>query len=448
MKLTSTSLSTLSTLLALLAAFWLGGCSCTVTTGDSDDADDSDDSADDARDSGSSEEPSEDSGAAPSEDSGAEPVVDAGHGEVEAAVPVEDEDGGAGDASDASAPINDASGTGDASPDTPPTLTLIGDSPFALDCGEEYDEPGAEAHDAQDGELDVEMDGGPVDTSEPGSFELTYTATDADGNSVSATRVVSVCGPGCGDSGKEPVDLRLFSAVQYEQFSQADASWEVSEDGNEVIQTVNADASIFLSDFDTTDLSIEGSWQATGSSDDDLMGFVFGYQDPGHFYLFDWKGATQTYEGELAEVGMSLKIVAFDELPEEDGKFVHEDSNDFWATEGTENVSLLTVDGETFRNDVPWDHNEEYRFFFEAHQGSFRIAVYSSEGEVLEDWSVSDDTYPGGRFGLYNFSQGPVAYSAFLARETPIECSTVDVPAMGDAGAAASDAGADAAAAE
>lgn len=56
---------------------------------------------------------------------------------------------------------------------------------------------------------------------------------------------------------------------------------------------------------------------------------------------------------------------------------------------------------------------------------------------ALEDWSVSDSTYPGGRFGLYNFSQGPVEYSAFLARETPVECSTVDAPSVGDAGAGA-----------
>jgi hypothetical protein len=140
---------------------------------------------------------------------------------------------------------------------------------------------------------------------------------------------------------------------------------------------------------------------------------------------------------------MSLKIVAFDELPEADGKYVHEDSDDFWATAGTENVTPLTESGEPFRNEIPWEHNTEYRFFFEAHQGNFRIAVYDPDGELLEDWSVSDSTYPGGRFGLYNFSQGPVEYSAFLARQTPIECSTVDAPPAGDAGATSVDAGSD-----
>ena len=43
----------------------------------------------------------------------------------------------------------------------------------------------------------------------------------------------------------------------------------------------------------------------------------------------------------------------------------------------------------------------------------------------LESWTVQDSTYVDGRFGFYNFSQGPVTYKSFTRRDTPGACSTV-----------------------
>ncbi|SFK15040.1 Thrombospondin C-terminal region [Nitrosomonas aestuarii] len=63
-----------------------------------------------------------------------------------------------------------------------------------------------------------------------------------------------------------------------------------------------------MNNLNQTQYSIDGSWQVTTSSDDDYMGFVFGYQNPSNFYMFDWKQGTQGYVGTTAVEGMTLKV--------------------------------------------------------------------------------------------------------------------------------------------
>ena len=57
---------------------------------------------------------------------------------------------------------------------------------------------------------------------------------------------------------------------------------------------------------------MEGVWRVDTGSDDDFMGFVFGYQDKGHFYLFDWKQYNQTISNRTGLQGMCVKVVNTD----------------------------------------------------------------------------------------------------------------------------------------
>src|SRR5690606_4520946 len=132
-----------------------------------------------------------------------------------------------------------------------------------------------------------------------------------------------------------------------------------------------------------------------------------GYQDRGHYYLFDWKQGDQTHRG-FAEAGMTLKVV---EVPfGENQEVIDPIDFDLWPTEGSDNVRVLEVDGEPLHNTIPWVEDEEYTFFLEFHAGSFRVEIYDSTEALLESWSVFDDTYVGGQFGFYNYSQAPVTY--------------------------------------
>ncbi len=79
---------------------------------------------------------------------------------------------------------------------TPPMLTLIGDNPFTVPCEGNYVDPGVMAIDDCDGDLSpkVEVDN-PVNSESPGEYIVTYTSTDASGNTDSIKRTVIVQEP-------------------------------------------------------------------------------------------------------------------------------------------------------------------------------------------------------------------------------------------------------------
>jgi len=207
-----------------------------------------------------------------------------------------------------------------------------------------------------------------------------------------------------------PIDLSTWSVVQFELNDQDDANWELSNDNTLVTQTVNADASIFLSDFTLTNDKIEGNFRVNTSDDDDLIGFVFGYQDYQHFYLFDWKQGSQDDPFGFAEQGMSVKLVNADlELT----------GPDLWPTEGNgERINTL------FHNQIGWENFTDYKFSLEFRPGEFTITV--SEGNiVLDSVTLQDSSYTSGTFGFYNYSQGLVEYRQF--QRTELCQPTIDI---------------------
>ena len=76
---------------------------------------------------------------------------------------------------------------------TPPVVTLVGDAAMQLNVGDTWTDPGATALDNVDGDLTTHIIVvGTVDTTTAGTYSLTYSATDAAGNTGSATRTVTV----------------------------------------------------------------------------------------------------------------------------------------------------------------------------------------------------------------------------------------------------------------
>ena len=74
----------------------------------------------------------------------------------------------------------------------PPLITLLGDADMTIAQGSTFTDPGATAEDAQDGAVDVVVIG-EVDSSTAGTYTLTYTASDGQGNQADpVTRTVNV----------------------------------------------------------------------------------------------------------------------------------------------------------------------------------------------------------------------------------------------------------------
>jgi len=75
----------------------------------------------------------------------------------------------------------------------PPVVRLNGGATVTIRVGEGWSDPGATARDNADGDISASIQiTGSVDANTPGTYAVTYTATDSSGNSNSATRTVTV----------------------------------------------------------------------------------------------------------------------------------------------------------------------------------------------------------------------------------------------------------------
>jgi len=100
---------------------------------------------------------------------------------------------------------------------TVPTITLIGDNPINLNLGDTFSDPGAMAQDHEDGDLTASIQTiSDVNTSAAGTYMVTYTVTDSDGNSAMASRSVVVSDPGSDTTvpvitliGDNPINLNV-----------------------------------------------------------------------------------------------------------------------------------------------------------------------------------------------------------------------------------------------
>ena len=73
----------------------------------------------------------------------------------------------------------------------PPVITILGDNPATVELGTTYVDAGATAMDAYRGSTNVASSGS-VDANTVGTYIITYSSSDLDGNTATATRTVNV----------------------------------------------------------------------------------------------------------------------------------------------------------------------------------------------------------------------------------------------------------------
>ncbi len=213
-----------------------------------------------------------------------------------------------------------------------------------------------------------------------------------------------------------PVDLSSWSPLTLNfPGGQPAGNWVLGGGNTEVTQTINADPSFFLNNLNQTSYEIDGSWQVLTGSDDDFMGFVFGYQNSSNFYLFDWKQNTQNnvYDGSDANEGMSIKKYSG---ATGDG-LTDLSLGAFW--ENVNAASFAGLDSILATNhgsDKGWVDGRLYDFHldFNVNPGEFTIIVTDTvTSGILWDVTVNDSSYTSGQFGFYNYSQEQVRYAGF-----------------------------------
>jgi hypothetical protein len=207
----------------------------------------------------------------------------------------------------------------------------------------------------------------------------------------------------------DAIDLSSWSELTLDyDGGQSAGDWVLAADNESVKQVINADPSFYLNNLNQTSYTMDGTWKVETSSDDDYMGFVFGYQNSSNFYLFDWKQGTQSYVGTTANEGMTIKKMTG---ATGDG-LVDLSLAEFW--ENTTDFGDMDVLATNHGSDKGWLDNREYTFHldFNLNPGEFHINIKDGETE-LWDVVVTDSTFTSGQFGFYNYSQANVRYAGF-----------------------------------
>lgn len=218
-----------------------------------------------------------------------------------------------------------------------------------------------------------------------------------------------------------PIDLNTWN----QQGEAENGRWNVSADGSSVLQTINGDPTFFVSDTNYLNTEFDGSFRVNTTSDNDFIGFVFGYQAPlgsgantqsFDMFLFDWKQGNQ---GDATE-GFTLSYINGDVAANDDtsGAFWGKDA----AGNGDTDVNLIGTD---FGGDRGWANNTSYDFNLLYQTDRIRIRIDGGEflDETIFDVSPSDvaglNNFADGRFGFYNLSQANVSYQGFTQVVAP-----------------------------
>lgn len=211
-------------------------------------------------------------------------------------------------------------------------------------------------------------------------------------------------------------DFRAYQTVVLdpEGDSQIDPHWVVYNKGAEIVQTMNSDPGLAVGFQHFGGVDFEGTFFVDTEVDDDYVGFVFGYQDNGHFYAVMWKKSSQTYWQAtpfraVAEPGIQLKLIHSETGPGETLR------NALWHTGHTPGqVRLLWRDP---RN-VGWKEKVAYRWLMlhRPELGLIRLRIFESDQMVADSGNIYDSTLRGGRLGVFCFSQEAIIWSDLVYR--------------------------------
>ncbi|HQL94640.1 MAG TPA: DUF5011 domain-containing protein [Candidatus Hydrogenedentes bacterium] len=141
---------------------------------------------------------------------------------------------------------------------TPPVITVLGANPLTVECGGVFQDPGATASDAQDGDLTADIVvGGTVDTAVPGLYLLSYAVADSDGLAALETRSVQVAdtaAPVVALLGANPATVAVGG--------------EFSEPGYTAADTCAGDLTASVTVTGTVDTSVPGTYSLVYSVQD------------------------------------------------------------------------------------------------------------------------------------------------------------------------------------
>jgi PKD repeat protein len=210
-------------------------------------------------------------------------------------------------AEDSSGLDDEDSGSFDVVDNDFPEIEITGDNPMHVELGEAYVEEGATATDVVDGELAVTISGDTVDGSVEGTYTVTYSATDSNGNTASEDRTVEVS-----DTTDPVINSVSLSATRVNEGDTITFTVDVTDNQgiDSVILTTNG------ADYDMEDPEGDGTYtvdvDTTGFALDTYSYTITATDDSGNT-----DSATGTYDVTIVSP-MTVRILADKTSGEED----------------------------------------------------------------------------------------------------------------------------------
>lgn len=203
--------------------------------------------------------------------------------------------------------------------------------------------------------------------------------------------------------------------------------WNVENGGDTVFQTINGNPTYFVSPNDFFNTTVQGSFlrdrnRQSGFNDDDFIGFVFGWNEPGDnsadasFFLLNWKRGNQSG----TERGFRLARVNGTNTP----PFAQAE-NDILPDYDV--LAINTGDGPG-GGSLGWENDVLYDFTLLYQPQRITVDIEGGTGEFDGGLTVFDVTpadvglseFEAGRFGFYNHSQQGVEYRSFTLTEASL----------------------------
>ncbi|MFT5049755.1 MAG: hypothetical protein ACI8QZ_001148 [Chlamydiales bacterium] len=174
-------------------------------------------------------------------------------------------------------------------------------------------------------------------------------------------------------------------------------NWSIDPGGQSVLQALNGAPTSFHSARKFIDVTIAGTFEVFDASDDDFIGFVFGYEAHGgdesraDFLLFDWRGGEQSSAAE----GFTLSRVAG---PMSNSAGIGTP----WWGHTHPSIDVLATDLGAGKG---WRHGRKHEFELSYLKDRIRIVI-----DGLQVFDLPGE-FESGQFGFYNFSQARTRYS-------------------------------------
>jgi len=202
-----------------------------------------------------------------------------------------------------------------------------------------------------------------------------------------------------------PLDLSTWSRQDWDlREDQTKSGWQVHRNNTSyVYQAKSAGPTAYLNNLSQSNFEMEGLFKICTPALFGAVGFVFGYQDPSHFYLFEWK----IYNSEsVGKGGIGFAVKRFSAPSLGDLKL-----SDFQSSDSTKYMEVLAEQNGIYERLSAFS---EYSFHLNYEPGFINLRLGNiNTARSLWDVTVEDNAYHYGQFGFYNFEQGMAVYFGF-----------------------------------